>query len=155
MSTSKQPKTPRRSSPSARNRRQPPGKGRSGHASNALDRPFASDVLARAEAAVADYQFVLRQEGGEWFGNGLEMPEAVGDGKDVAACVRSIRSAMVSVAAYMIEQGQEPPPAAREGVRTEQINVRLSASERLALDTKARQHGHKGISDFVRSSLLS
>ena len=53
------------------------------------------------------------------------------------------------------EQGETPPPPAGEGARTEQVNIRFSAEERLALETAARQQGFRGVSDYVRAAALS
>ena len=55
----------------------------------------------------------------------------------------------------MLEEGQSPPPPASEGVRTEQVNIRFSAEEKLALETAARQHGFRSVSDYVRAAALA
>jgi uncharacterized protein (DUF1778 family) len=55
----------------------------------------------------------------------------------------------------MLEQGQSPPPPASEEMRVEQVNVRLTAEEKLALETAAQSKGYKGLSDFVRAAALT
>ena len=61
---------------------------------------------------------------------------------------------MVAVAT-MIESGQRPPQPASEGRRTEQVNVRLTAEEKLLFANAAMNLGFKGISDFIRNTALS
>jgi len=65
------------------------------------------------------------------------------------------REAMIGVVAYMLEKGQRPPAPAREGHRTEQINVRLTSEEKSILETRARAAGFKGIADFVRTIAMA
>ena len=96
----------------------------------APDRPFDKAILARAKQIAGQYKIVLEFEDGEWYGHGLELPGAGGDGKTVQAAVADTREAMVAVVAYMLEEGQSPPPPAREGSRSVQINIRVTPEER-------------------------
>ena len=120
-----------------------------------IRRPFAPGVLRRARAIVDAYQVVVRIEDGEYVGRGLEYPECIGIGATAAAAVEETRAAMVAGVAVMLERGQSPPPPASEGARTEQVNIRFSAEEKLALETAARQQGFRGVSDYVRAAALS
>lgn len=119
--------------------------------SQALDRPFAADVLRRAAALAAQYQVILEFEDGEWFGRGLELPGAMGDGKSPDRCVTATREAMVSAVASMLEDGERPPAPAKSGQRTAQVNVRLTAEEKSLLEATAQTRGFNGLSDFIRS----
>ena len=112
-------------------------------------------MLKRAQRIAADYEIVMRFEDGEWYGRGLELPHTYGDGKTPAACIASVRKGLVLTVATMLEDGDRPPTPARAGERTEQVNVRLSASERAELDYRARAGGFKGIADFVRTAALA
>ena len=118
------------------------------------DRPFDPAILARARALAEKYQVVLWFQDGEWYGRGVELPDAMNDGQTPAACIANTRDMFVTVIAVMLEQGQSPPPPADEGVRSEQVNIRLSAAERLRLVTAAKQRGFEGVSDFVRTAAL-
>jgi predicted RNase H-like HicB family nuclease len=120
-----------------------------------LDRPFAKDILARATAIVKRYQIVLWFEDGDWYGHGLELPGAYGDGKTPTAAVADTREGMIAVVGYMLEQGERPPTPASEGQRTEQINIRVTCEEKSLLETRARAGGFKGIADFVRTAALA
>jgi hypothetical protein len=120
-----------------------------------IGRPVAPAVLRRAKAIIDAYQVVVRIEAGEYVGRGLEYPEAIGIGPSAAAAVEETRAAMAAGVAVMLERGQSPPPPASEGARTEQVNIRFSAEEKLALETAARQQGFRGVSDYVRAAALS
>jgi hypothetical protein len=128
--------------------------GKSKKSSKAIDRPFARDIVKRAEEIARQYQMVIWFEDGEYYGRGVEYPEAMGDGKNPDACVASVRQSMIVGVAHMLERKQSPPPPAEEGVRRQQINIRISDEEKLRLETSARQKGFKGVSDYVRAKAL-
>ncbi len=54
----------------------------------------------------------------------------------------------------MLEQRQRPPSPARQGTRTQQVNVRLTAEEKAVLESTAKSKGFKGLSDFLRAAAL-
>jgi uncharacterized protein (DUF1778 family) len=62
---------------------------------------------------------------------------------------------MITAVATMLEDGDTPPPPASDAMRSEQVNVRLTAEERLALETAAQRHGFRGLSDFIRNAALN
>jgi len=128
--------------------------GKSRESSKAIDRPFAPGILARAKEIAKQYQVVLSFEDGHWYGRGLELPNVFGDGRTVNQCVRDTREAVAGCVALMLETGGKPPAPAREGVRTKQVNVRLTAEEKLMLETTAKRKGFKGLSDFVRTAAI-
>jgi predicted RNase H-like HicB family nuclease len=127
----------------------------SNNAEKALDRPFDKAILAKAKAIVEQYKIVLEFEDGDWYGHGLEMPTAYGDGKTVAAAVADTREGLITAVAYMLEKGQTPPEPAREGNRSAQVNVRLTPEEKVSLETRAKARGFRGLSDFIRASVLA
>jgi predicted RNase H-like HicB family nuclease len=112
-------------------------------------------LLARANAISAGYQVVMWAEDGHYYGRGVELPTSFGDGPTPDACMKDTREALSGTVAYMLERGEAPPPAASEERRTEQINLRVSAEEKLRLETLARQHGFKGVADYLRASGLA
>ncbi len=124
---------------------------KSAKGSKYLRRPFAPAVLAEARKLVGQYQVVLSCEDGHWYGRGLELSNVLGDGKTADAAVVDTRKALVAVVATMIEEGERPPAPAQSGRRTEQVNVRLSADEKLLLETVAKRKGYSGMSDFIRA----
>jgi len=132
------------------------GKSRSSKTSGkAIDRPFAPEILARAGIIAERYQIVLELEDDWWYGRGLELPGAWGDGKTPQEAVADTREAFVAVVGYMLEEGQRPPAPASEGRRVEQVNIRLTAEERALLENRSRASGFRGVSDFVRATCLA
>lgn len=118
------------------------------------DRPFDPKILARAEEIAAQYKIVIWFEDGEYYGRGLEVM-AMNDGRTPDECIRNVRDILVTAVAGMLEKGQVPPAPATEERRTEQVNVRLSAEEKLTLESAAQSQGYKGLSDFVRSAAIA
>jgi predicted RNase H-like HicB family nuclease len=122
----------------------------------ALDRPFDRAILNQAHEIAASYRLILEPNDEVGFmGTSLEMPNVWGDGRTPDHCVRETREALVSVIATMLEKGEAPPVPSAEGRRTEQINIRVTAEEKLLLEEAARNKGFRGISDFVRSTTLA
>ena len=128
--------------------------GKSKASAKAIDRPFAPEVLKEADSISQRYQIILSCEEGHWFGRGLELPHVFGDGKTLRQCMEDTRESLCGAVAVMLEQGQRPPAPAREGTRTQQVNVRLTAEEKVVLETTAKSKGFKGLSDFIRAAAL-
>ena len=120
-----------------------------------LTAPFDPAILASAKRLAHAYDLILRYEDGEWYGHALEYPEAMGDGKTVQACVRATRQGLTVAVATMLEAGQSPPSPAREGQRSAQVNVRLTPEEKAILESRAKAKGFRGLSDFIRSAVLT
>jgi predicted RNase H-like HicB family nuclease len=120
----------------------------------APDRPFDKEVLAKARQVAERYQIVLKLEDGEWYGHGLELPGARGDGKTPVAAVADTREALVTMVAYMMEEGQAIPAPASEGNRSVQINIRVTPEEKTLLESRSRARGFRGLSDFIRTAVL-
>jgi predicted RNase H-like HicB family nuclease len=121
-----------------------------------LDRPFDKTVWSRAQRVAAGYGFLIQPhpEVG-YFARGFEMPNVFADGSTPQACVAAIREALEVATATMLEMGETPPPPANDAVRQEQINIRVSAEEKLLMEEAARRKGFRGVSDFVRTTTLS
>jgi predicted RNase H-like HicB family nuclease len=127
----------------------------SNRAGKALRRPFDKAILAKARAIADRYKIIVEFEDGDWFGHGLEMPTVFADARTVQAAVRDTREALVTAAAYMLEKGRTPPAPAREGNRSVQVNVRLTPEEKAVLESRAKAKGFRGLSDFIRTSVLT
>lgn len=121
-----------------------------------VDRPFAPAILKRAREIAEQYTVILEPDPDlGYLGRGLEFPYAMDDGKTPDECVRNTRQALVAVVATMLEKGQVPPAPATDNLRQEQINIRLTAEEKLLLEEAARSKGFRGVSDFVRTASLA
>ena len=63
-----------------------------------IDRPFDRAIVKRARDIVARYQVVMRRDENdrEFYGRGLELPNALGDGATPQACLDSVRESMAT-----------------------------------------------------------
>src|SRR5206468_2944449 len=121
-----------------------------------IDRPVSAALARQAKEIAAKYQVVIGfdDECGEYYGRGLELPGALGDGTTPDECVASTRSAMAAIVCFMLERGESPPAPAAQGLRKVQLNVRVTPEEKLLFEEAARRNG-QGISDYIRSAALS
>ena len=117
-------------------------------------RPFAADVAKQAAATASGYQLILETDDGHWYGRGLELPHVFGDGATPAKCVTATRAALTAAVAYLLEEGQKPPVPVLTGQRTQQVNVRLTAEEKRAIENTARRKGFSGLSDYIRAAAI-
>jgi len=61
----------------------------------------------------------------------------------------------VSGIATLLEMGEKPPAPSRQGVRSEQVNIRVTVEEKAIMEVVAKQKGFRGLSDFIRSGALA
>lgn len=115
---------------------------------------FDKAILAAAKRLVNAYDIVMRHEEGEWGGHALEYPEAIGVGKTVQECMVETRKTLLVGVASMLEDGDTPPTPARQNVRSEQVNLRLTPEEKAVLESRSRAKGFRGIADFIRAAAL-
>lgn len=120
-----------------------------------IDRPFDPAILKRARQIAEQYRILIRLEAGEYYGQALELPGAMNDGKTPGECLENTIDIITSTLATMIEHGQIPPLPASDERRDEQVNVRLSKLEKLTFEEAARSRGFRGLSDFMRAATLS
>ena len=73
------------------------------------------------------------------------------DGKTPEQCIHNVRDILATHIAAMIERGETPPAPSTEQVRSEQVNIRLTPDEKLAMETAAQRQGFRGLSDYVRA----
>ena len=128
---------------------------KSGAKSKNLKKAFKESILRKAKKIVADYRIMLeRSERLGFIGSSVEMPTVFADAKTPEDCYKATEEALMVAVATMIECGQRPPQPASAGLRTEQVNVRLTAKEKLLFANAAMSLGFKGVSDFIRNSAL-
>jgi len=124
--------------------------------SKGLERPFKESVVRKAKKIVADYRIILeRNERLGFIGSSVEIPTVFVDAKTPEKCYKATQEALMVAVATMIECDQRPPQPASVGKRTEQVNVRLTAEEKLLFANAAMNLGFKGISDFIRNTALN
>ena len=123
--------------------------------SKRLKKPFKESIVRKAKKLVADYRIILeRHDRLGFIGCSVELPTVFADAKTPEQCYKATEEALMVAIATMIESGQRPPQPASAGRRTEQVNVRLTAEEKLLFANAAMNLGFKGVSDFIRNSAL-
>lgn len=119
-----------------------------------IDRPFDRALLERARQIAERYRIIIHREDGEFYGQALELPGVLNDGKTADECVKNTVDILTTTIATMLESGQIPPLPASDERRDEQVNVRLSKLEKLTFEEAARSRGFRGLSDFLRTATL-
>jgi len=113
--------------------------------------PLDPDFLRRAEQIASQYRLILQvDDRGTYRGSALEMPRVFDHGTTPDECVRRMREALTVTVAALLEAGKTPPLPLRQARRDEQINVRVSAEEKVLLEAAARQSGFRSVSDYIR-----
>lgn len=76
------------------------------------------------------------------------------DGPTIGKCAEQVLEATTAALATLLERGEHPPSPSREGKRDQQLNIRLTAEEKLALEGLAAREGYRSVSDYVRAAAL-
>jgi predicted RNase H-like HicB family nuclease len=114
--------------------------------------------LLRAARAIAErYRFLVEPDadGDGYVGSSVEMPGVLGGGPDRASCIADTLEATVTSVATMLEKHQKPPSPSLDHKRDQQVNIRLTAAEKLRLDEASRREGFRSLSDFLRAAGLA
>ncbi|MEM9753761.1 MAG: type II toxin-antitoxin system HicB family antitoxin [Planctomycetota bacterium] len=122
-----------------------------------LERDFEPAIWNKAAKLAGTYTYLSRYDAEEecYFGRTLELPLVMADGQSPEACLRETLEATTVAVASLLEDGERPPQAVSEQKRTAQLNVRLTADEKLRLEEAARSAGFRGVSEFVRTAALN
>ena len=97
---------------------------------------------------------MIHREDGDYYGEALELPGTMDDGKTPAECVRTTLDILTTTIATLLETGVTPPSPASGDRRDEQVNVRLSKLEKMAFEQTARSRGFRGVSEFMRAAAI-
>ena len=121
-----------------------------------LSVPFKKSVFDKARTIVDNYRITIEKNNRLGFiGSSLELPTVFADAKTLQKCFHVTQEALAVAVATLIESGQKPPEPVSAHKRTFQVNVRLTAEEKVLLSNAANNSGFRGISDFVRSTALN
>jgi predicted RNase H-like HicB family nuclease len=120
-----------------------------------LTKPFDKSTLDKAKKIAESYSIVLDPSPRLGFiGTSIELPTVFVDSKTMEQCCKDAREALTVAVATMLECGQHPPSPASEKKRDTQVNIRLTAEEKLRLVRSSADLGFDGVSDFVRYAAL-
>ncbi|HLO42196.1 MAG TPA: type II toxin-antitoxin system HicB family antitoxin [Phycisphaerales bacterium] len=118
-------------------------------------RPIDPAIWSRAAQIAATYSLVIEPEAGVgYLGRTVELPLAMSDGETVAQCAANVIEATTLAVAAMLENNERPPIPAREGRRDQQLNIRVSAEEKMRLESAANSGGYRSVSDYLREAGL-
>lgn len=118
--------------------------------------PVDAKLFTKARKVAEQYAIILEPHKRlGFFATCLELPTVFADGKTANECIETMREALSLAVAVMLEGGQAPPVPASEQRRSAQVNIRLTAQEKLLLERAAKQRGFRGVSDFVRNVAMS
>ncbi len=121
-----------------------------------LGRPFSPSVLSRAEIIANTYRLVFEPDlDCGYLGRSVEMPFVMGDGKTIQSCAQETIKALIAAVATLLESGERPPSPATAGKRDRQVNVRVTADEKMRLEEVAQREGFRSVSDFMRTAALN
>jgi len=105
---------------------------------------------------VRDYRIIVeRHRSGRYVGFSAELPGVMGGGDTPEACIADTLRSQAYCVAIMLEKNEPVPEPVSKRARTEQLNLRVSPSEKHALEEAAIEEGYRSVSDFVRQAALA
>ncbi len=125
-------------------------KKRSKKADGPVDRPFDPAILRRAQVLAPQYRLIVEEIPEGFSAIVFELPNVFGFGETLSLCYKETRELLVTMLAFMMEQGDAIPLPASEENRSEQVNIRITPYEKRMLEQEARSGGFRGVSDLVR-----
>ena len=121
-----------------------------------MDRPFDEALWEKAAEITGQYRITIEENKQLGFmGSSIEMPTVFADGKTIEECYQTIHEALTVAAGTLLEMGKRVPQPASLKMRDAQVNVRLTAEEKVMLVREARGAGFKGLSDYLRFVALT
>lgn len=112
-------------------------------------------TLRKAERSVVGYKIVIEPNRSFGFvGSAIEFPTVLGRGKTREECLEDTEQALIVAAATMIHLGERPPKPTPTQARTEQINIRVTRTEKSLMKKTAERLGFRSIGDFVRNTVM-
>lgn len=126
------------------------GKTRKG----AISRPVDPSIMRRAREIAAGYQFIIkRDEDGEYVGWSAELSGVIGGGRTAQECLQKVMEIQTFAVAVSLEAGEQPPMPG--SVRRDvQVNIRMSAEEKMRIEALAERKGFRNISEYLRTTGL-
>ena len=121
-----------------------------------LKKILSPAALRKAEKLVDGYKIVIEphKEAG-FVGSAVEFPTAFARGKTREECLEATKEVLTAAVAIMIHLSGTPPAPASAQLRTAQVNVRLTPTEKDLMARAAADSGFKGLGDFLRATAMT
>lgn len=111
--------------------------------------------LIEGQRLAKQYRLIIQPDPDVGYvGSSVEMPLVFGEGATTSACIADTLKALSQTIAVMLALGEHPPSPASLDKREVQVNIRLTAREKMLIDEAARRTGFRSISDFLRTAAL-
>jgi predicted RNase H-like HicB family nuclease len=117
-------------------------------------RRFDPKDLKRASEIAKRYSSVLTFDDGSFAMRCIEMPTVVAFGDTPEEAMADYHGCLELALVYKIEEGEEIPLPTNDDQRTQQVNIRLTAMEKLRLEAISKQQGYRSLSDFMRAAAM-
>lgn len=122
----------------------------------AASKPLDAGVLRRAREIVRGYRLVIQPSDRlGYIGHTVEVPTVFADGASPERCVKAVMQAQAGYVAMLLESGETPPSPVSDARREAQINIRVTAEEKMIFEEGARRGGFRNVSEFIRTSTLA
>ena len=119
-------------------------------------KPLDAGVLRRAREIVRGYRLVIQPSDRlGYVGHTVEVPTVFADSSTPDGCVKAVIQAQTAYVAMLLEAGEAPPSPVSEARREAQINIRVTAEEKMIFEEGARRGGFRNVSEFIRTSTLA
>lgn len=110
---------------------------------------------AQAAGLARRFTFVIRLVDADTYeAHSLELPEIHGRGKTWHGCYWGAVRATGNAVATMLNHGQRPPLPIRVDDRNHRLRIRVTAEEKLRLESAAIRESFRSVSDYVRNAAL-
>lgn len=119
-----------------------------------LDQPFSATVWRRATEVAGKYGMLVGASDNRFFAKCVEMPGIVVFGKTAEDAIEALHEPLTIAIASLLEADRKVPAPMVEGKRESQVNVKLTAEERVVVEAAAKREGFTGLSDFFRHAAL-
>jgi predicted RNase H-like HicB family nuclease len=119
-----------------------------------LEAPFDAALWRRATKSAEKYSVLVQAVGDRFIARCVEMPGVTALGATSDEALQALREPLTVAIATLLESDRKVPAPAGEGKRESQVNVKLTAEERIIVEEASKREGFRGLSDYFRHAAL-
>jgi predicted RNase H-like HicB family nuclease len=118
-------------------------------------RDGTAEVSTKARKIASGYTLMIKADPSlGHVGWAIELPTVMADGATPEDCLRRVVFSIELAVDEMLKNGDEPPGLKGRERRAEQVNVRLTHTEKQILSKLSAREGFRGVGDFIRVAVL-